>query len=168
MFTFFYGSLCLHFSDTAPELDLFKQFSAMVFAPLAEELSVRFLLTNIIKRDSDKKSVCVAAAVITSIVWIIPHAPSSALSFVRYLIPGLLASAVYQKTGSIRVCMINHFARNAAATLIYLIGLPFGSTAVLAAVSAMTVITALLFAKEYAREFSRTPACRPMSAIKAV
>jgi membrane protease YdiL (CAAX protease family) len=168
MFTLFYGSLCMHFRDTAPEFDLFKQLSAMVFAPLVEELICRLLLTNIIKRGSDKKSVCVAAAVITTVVWIIPHAPASAFGFVRYLIPGLLASAVYQKTGSIRVCMINHFASNAAATLVYVIGLPVGSTAVLAAVSVMTVIAASLFAKEFARGFSRTPACRPMSAVKAV
>lgn len=146
--------IMLHGADEDPVLDIAKQAKAVFLGPVVEELICRYLLTNVIKNGSKSKALSVFTAVFTTVAWILPHAHSSVFLNVRLLLIGLVASLVYQKTGSLKTCIIAHAASNAAVTLALAVGLPLGNMAVIAGVSVMTAVSAVFFIREIAKEFT--------------
>ena len=140
-------------ADEEIPFDLTKQLNAMLLAPIAEELICRCLMTHIIKRGSESKIVGVLAAVITTAAWIIPHSYSSTSAILRLTISGLTASLIYQKTGCLRLCILNHAANNIMTTVILLTARPFSSPLPLAAAAAAAVIVFVCLIREIVKLF---------------
>lgn len=137
-------------ADEELHCDLVKQTDAVLFAPFAEEILCRCLMTHIIKRGSETKTVCIITAVLTSALWTIPHcyAPMTAA---RVFITGIIASMIYQKTGSLKLCILEHAANNLCVTIVLLIGRTYTSPLPLV----MTVIAALIIAAGFVRETAK-------------
>ena len=142
-------------ADEKIPFDLTKQLNAMLLAPIAEELICRCLVTHIIKRGSQSKILCVLTAVISTAIWIIPHSYSTTTALLRLTVSGLLTSLIYQKTGCLRLCILNHAANNIMTTVILLTARPFSSPLPLAAAIAAGIIVYIFLIREIVRLFKK-------------
>lgn len=140
-------------ADEETSFDLVKQLNAMLAAPLAEEIICRCLLTHIIKRGGNSKALCIFTAIATSAVWCLPHCHGVSLMSLRIIILGLTASIVYQVTGNLKLCILEHAANNIGVTIAILAGRQIGSTAavVIFAVISAAAVTGLI--REMAKYF---------------
>ena len=140
--------------DDEIKINLAKQIEAVFFAPFAEEILCRYLMTHIIKRGSNTKAMCIFTAVMTSLLWTLPHC-YAAFTSARVLISGIIASMVYQKTGSLKLCIFSHAANNICVTLVMLFGRAYTSPLPLAITIIASVIITAGFVYEMAKLFRK-------------
>lgn len=140
--------------DEEISFDLMKQIDAVFFAPFAEEVLCRCLMTHIIKRGSNTKAICIITAVLTAVLWTIPHCYGT-LTSARVFFTGLAASVVYQKTGSLKLCIFEHAANNICVTVVMLIGRSYTSPLPLAITMIAAIIITAGFTYEMAKLFRK-------------
>lgn len=150
--TFLIMAIAMSELDTAPSMNVSKQMIAIFLAPVVEELQCRYLMTNIIKRGDNSRKLCIIAAAVTTVLWAAPHCLTNPVLIIRLLLTGLITSAVYQTTGSIKICIFEHAASNTAVTIAYIAGLKLGHPAVIALFAVLSAVSAVFFVKELAGE----------------
>ena len=136
-----YAYFLVGIANADVNFDLKRQIAAMIIAPICEEFTCRYLLTAAIRKN--KEGVHVIALILTALIFTMMHLPSGIIGFSRYMVVALFIGYIYQKTGSFKGCIFNHFGANIGSTCVYLLANNFSQSVKLTIASAFTVLTIL-------------------------
>ena len=100
-------------------ITILEFISAVILAPINEEIVFRGILTDIIKsKYHETKFLNIFTILFTSVVWATSHLYGISVYTFMLIIDGIIIGIIYHKTNNLIVCITYHVANNFSVTML--------------------------------------------------